>query len=306
MQIPLPWERLFWTRRTLVPWRALYALTDFRLVCVRRGRTTEIVLQDIGDVDRIRSWPDRLLGTSTIVVSPRDPRHAAIIIARVRQGQQLAALIELLAGDPHATLDAGAIRAALAWDPHSGGAASPRWRGPAAALAAVVVGIFAVTAGLHSSSAAIVYSPNDAIAPNGVKRDRADIVRFMEISVMPWAREVLGPLKGGPDKIACRTCHGPSSAEGEWRMPAVGALPEPQVRLLGWEIYSAGMDAQMRNAIYGYVAESENQARAAYMRRVVMPGMARLLGRPPYDFTRSYEYNRTRLAFGCYHCHRVK
>jgi hypothetical protein len=42
------------------------------------------------------------------------------------------------------------------------------------------------------------------------------------------------------------------------------------------------------------------------MRQVVMPGMARLLHRPPYDFTRSYEYNRTRAAFGCYHCHRVR
>ena len=89
-------------------------------------------------------------------------------------------------------------------------------------------------------------------------------------------------------------------------MPAVAALPEPHVRLLGWETSSTAMDAQMRNAIYGYVAESDNHARAAYMREVVMPGMARLLGRPPYDFTRSYEYNRTHLAFGCYHCHRVQ
>ena len=40
------------------------------------------------------------------------------------------------------------------------------------------------------------------------------------------------------------------------------------------------MDAQMRNAIYGYFAESDKQAKAAYMREVVMPGMARLLHRP--------------------------
>jgi hypothetical protein len=65
------------------------------------------------------------------------------------------------------------------------------------------------------------------------------------------------------------------------------------------------MDAQMRNAIYGYLAESDKQTKAAYMREVVMPGMARLLKRPAYDFTKPYEYNRSVLAFGCYHCHRV-
>ena len=90
-------------------------------------------------------------------------------------------------------------------------------------------------------------------------------------------------------------------------MPSVGRLPEPQFRQIGWDGYGAGvgMDAQMRNALYGYLAESDKQAKAAYMREVVVPGMARLLHRPPYDFTRSYEYNRTRFAIGCYHCHRV-
>jgi hypothetical protein len=88
-------------------------------------------------------------------------------------------------------------------------------------------------------------------------------------------------------------------------MPAVAALPKPDVSVSGWEVYSSAMDAQMRNAIYGYVAESDNQTKAAYMREVVMPGMARLLHRAPYDFTRPYDFNRTRSAFGCYHCHRV-
>jgi len=65
------------------------------------------------------------------------------------------------------------------------------------------------------------------------------------------------------------------------------------------------MDTQMRNAIYGYSADTDKQNKAAYMREVVMPGMARLLHRPAYDFTQPYEYNRTHFAFGCYHCHRV-
>jgi hypothetical protein len=42
------------------------------------------------------------------------------------------------------------------------------------------------------------------------------------------------------------------------------------------------------------------------MREVVMPGMAQLLRRPAYDFTQPYDYNRSRHALGCYHCHRVK
>jgi len=62
----------------------------------------------------------------------------------------------------------------------------------------------------------------------------------------------------------------------------------------------------MRNAIYGYVADSEKQRKAAYMREVVVPGMARLLHRPAYDFTRPYDYNRSRDAIGCYHCHTVQ
>ena len=78
------------------------------------------------------------------------------------------------------------------------------------------------------------------------------------------------------------------------------------MRERGWELYTSTLDAQMRNAIYGYLAEFDNQTKAAYMREVVVPGMARLLHRQPYDFTRSYEYNRSRRTLGCYHCHQVQ
>ena len=78
------------------------------------------------------------------------------------------------------------------------------------------------------------------------------------------------------------------------------------IREAGGEHYGGVMDAQMRNAIYGYGSASDNVERAAYMREVVMPGMAALLHRPAYDFTRTYEYNREQFAFGCYHCHKVK
>jgi hypothetical protein len=116
----------------------------------------------------------------------------------------------------------------------------------------------------------------------------------------------LARITGSPARVTCRTCHGAQPELSDWQMPAVATLPRPAIREAGWEHYGGVMDAQMRNAIYGYGSASDNVERAAYMREVVMPGMAALLHRPAYDFTRTYEYNREQFAFGCYHCHKVK
>jgi hypothetical protein len=306
-QVPLPWERLLWSSR---PWRLSprtagerYLLTDFRLIRVTRHHIEELALDDVGDIQRCESTLDRVLGTSTIVVHQHRPGRPAIILSAVRRGAQLAALLELLAGDPRAPRDPDAVRSALAWDPRQPTLAL---REALAGLAAVLLTLFGVALGLHGKVAAVTYTADDAIAPSGEKRSEADIIRFMEADVMPWARQTLGRLKGGPERITCETCHGRHGAARGWQMPAVSALPLPDVRERGWETYSTSMDTQMRNAIYGYVAESDNQAKAAYMRDIVMPGMARLLHRPAYDFTQSYEYNRTQRALGCYHCHRVQ
>jgi hypothetical protein len=299
------WERLLWQGR---PWRPgpwctgeRYLLTDFRLVRIARSGTDELALDDITDVQRTESRLDRLLGTSTIAVRGR--RASPLVLVSVRRGAQLAALLELLAGDPRAPRDAEATRSALAWNPRS---PSIDLREALGGLVALLIALFAVVIGLHGKTAAVSYAPDDAIAPNGERRSEADIIRFMERDVMPWARQALGPIKGGAGRITCGTCHGDQAAARAWQMPAVAALPQPEVRDRGWETYTGTMDAQMRNAIYGYIAESDNQAKAAYMREVVVPGMARLLGRPAYDFTKPYEYNRSRRALGCYHCHRVK
>src|SRR5262249_54893104 len=152
----------------------------------------------------------------------------------------------------------------------------------------------------------IVFPEDDAIYPKGVKRDRREIVRFMEHTVMPWARVTLAPIVGSSARVACATCHGAQPEPSGWQMPAVARLPRPAIREAGWELSGGVRDAQMRNAIYGYASVSENAGHAAYMREVVMPGMAALLRRPAYDFTRTYEYNREHFAFGCYHCHKVK
>ena len=302
MDVTLPWERVLWSCRPLLTPGVRYVLTDFRLVRVAGPRSEELAIQDVGEVLRERSVLDRLLGTSTLVVHPRDPRRPPLELRHLRHGAQLAALLEFLSGDPDASLDATAVRAALAWEPRTGARGTRRLAAAAVALVAVVMAAMS----LKGTTTVIAYPPDDAIYPNGEKRERGAIVAFMEAEVLPWARATIGPLKGGAENVSCETCHGENAEARGWQMPAVAALPEPDFRVLGWELYSAGMDSQMRNAIYGYVAESENQSKAAYMREFVMPGMARLLHRPAYDFTRTYEYNRTRLAFGCYHCHMVR
>lgn len=302
----LPWERLLWSGRPFRLHARLsgerYLLTDFRLVRTSRACADEIPIQDIGDIGRTESTADRFLGTSTIVVHARRGDRPPLVVADIRRGAQLAAVLELLSTDSGTGADPKAIAAALAWEP--GGPSA--YREVAGAGAAVLVAFAAVAIGLHGRPIVTRYAPDDSIRPGGVKRSAAEIARFMEHDVMPWARATLGRLKGGADRVTCETCHGADAEARDWAMPAVAALPQPDFRERGWETYSAGMDAQMRNAIYGYASESEKSAKAAYMREVVLPGMAALLHRPAYDFTRSYERNRAENALGCYHCHKVQ
>jgi len=285
-------ERRLWTGRR-------YFLTDLRIAAPPH----ELALDDVGEVHRTQTALQRLAGVSTIDVRSKDPRRRSVLLRHVRRGPQLAALIELLAADRRARANVDAAKATMAWEPH---VSTPGKREALTGIAVVLVSVVAVVIGLHGRTPAIAYRGDDAIYPNGHKRDRADIVRFMETAVMPWARQGLAPIVGSAVAVRCETCHGADPGAHGWTMPAVAALPRPVVRVAGWENYGGPMDAQMRNAIYGYVAESDNQAKAAYMREVVMPGMAKLLHRPAYDFTRPYEYNRTQHALGCYHCHQVQ
>jgi hypothetical protein len=296
--IPLPWERLLWRARAAFSLRVRYVLTDFRLV--RLGpRSDEIAIDDIADVQRTQSRLERVLGVSTLVIHRRGP-GAPVVLRGVRRGAQMAALLEWMAGEEEPTLDAGAIRSALSWDPPSAG---PRPRYALAGLATALAIVFGLAFTLGGSAASISYPADDAIYPGGHKRDVSAIVQFMETEVLPWARSALAPIVGGADRVSCSTCHGTGAAAREWRMPFVAALPEPELKRLA--LFTPPIDSQTRNAIYGYLADSDKQGKAAYMREVVMPGMAALLHRPPYDFTKTYNYNRTRFAFGCYHCHRI-
>jgi hypothetical protein len=268
------------------------------------ARSDEIALGDIREVLRAETWIDRLAGTSTVTVLSRASRQAPIVLSGVRRGAQLAAVLELISTGPTEALDQDAVAAALQWEPRE---TRRGLQAVALAGAGVLAATIVIMAASSGTVSAITYPADDAIYPDGRKRDREAIVMFMETSVMPWARTALAPIVGGADRVTCATCHSSGAESRGWRMPSVARLPEPHFRQVGWEAEAggAGMDSQMRNAIYGYMAEGDKQAKAAYMREVVMPGMAGLLHRPAYDFTQSYEYNRTHFAFGCYHCHRV-
>jgi hypothetical protein len=314
MDVPLPWERLIWSGRPALAARLApavrplrYVLTDVRLVVSSGAGAEEILIHDIGDVEQTRGVLDRLSGTSTLRVHARDGWRKPLVLHGIRRASQLAALLEILSGDPLAVMDPDSARAALEWTPRL---ESTRRRTAALEAASAVVVLALATAGgvtlLRHRTFDTVYAADDAIYPSGVKRSEDAIVEMMKREVMPWARETLAPIVGGADRVTCATCHGRDAERRGWRMPAVPALPEPDVRRRGWERYSGSMDEQMRNAIYGYAAEPEKQGRATYMRDVVLPGMAKLLHRPAYDFTQPYEYNRSRNAFGCYHCHRVR
>jgi hypothetical protein len=290
-------ERRLWKGRR-------YVLTDLRLIATDSGH--EINLDDITDVHRSQSFAETILGLSTLDVRARDPRRRGVMLRHIRRGAQLAALIELLATDrlARATTDAAvAARAMMTWEPR---VRTTGTREAITAMCVMIIALVAVVAGRHGRRPGISYPEDDAIYPHGQKRDRQEIVRFMERAVMPWARVALAPIVGSSARVTCGTCHGAQPESSDWRMPAVATLPRPAIREAGWEHYGGVMDSQMRNAIYGYGSASENAGRAAYMREVVMPGMAALLRRPAYDFTRTYEYNREQFAFGCYHCHKVR
>jgi len=310
---PLPWEQVLWSSRPDFPAslsqpRTRYAFTDFRIV-VRRGNRTvrELALEDIESVSLSQSWWQRALGTSTVrIVSRRDAE--GLELANIHHGPELSLILQLRAtelfGDDRRNLDADFFRRALG--PGAPSILHPN-RGLTLAAAVLCASIFGLV-GLvrHTTLPPIVYAADDPIFPDGHHRTTEEISAFMEHDVMPFARRVLAPLVGGADNVTCETCHGTDARQKNWRMPGVRALPEPELRLAGLERARSWLDPQMRNAVYGYLAEESNQSTAAYMRQVVLPGMSKLMHRPAYDFARSYGYNRSRAAVGCYHCHLVE
>lgn len=311
---PLPWEQLLWSSPPGFPVRlahprTTFALTDFRLVVRRCGHTAEeVALDDIDSVALEQSWWQRAAGTSTVRVTSRGAVRT-LWLTNVREGPQIALLLqlraaELLADEP-GDIDAAFFRRAL--EPAKQRLLSPR---PSGILMAATLAFALLFVGVgmarHEPPAPVVYGADDPIAPLGKRRSTAEIAAFMEREVMPFARRALAPVVGTAEEVSCETCHGPHAETRDWRMPGVRALPEPEVRFAGLERARLWLDPQIRNAVYGYLAEEGKQSVAAYMRREVLPGMAAVLKRPAYDFAKSYGHNRSQAAVGCYHCHLVE
>jgi cytochrome c553 len=309
---PLPWEQVLWSSSPAVPISLVrpgteYAFTDFRLVVRRHGRTVEeLLLDEVGGVRLTQSWWQRAAGTSTVQVRSR--RNGSLALANIYHGPQLALILQLRAaelfGDDGKDIDGEFFRSALGPGAPSILRPHQSWLlGATVAFALMFVGVGVAR---HDSLPPVVYASDDPIAPHGQRRSTEEIVAFMEREVMPFARTALAPLVGGADQVTCETCHGSDAADRSWKMPGVRALPEPELRFAGLERARLWLDPQMRNAVYGYLAEEDKQSIAAYMRHVVMPGMATLMKRPAYDFAKSYGYNRSHAAVGCYHCHLVE
>jgi hypothetical protein len=310
---PLPWEEVLWASSpglpaSLVEPRTRYVFTDFRLVIRRHNRTVqELPLDELESVTLTQSWWQRLTGTSTVRALSRH-NGAAVEFADIRRGPELALILQLrateLIGDDPRGIDAQSLRTALG--PGTTSVLRPHQGLALAATTAFALTFAAVGLARHESLPPVVHSAEDAIAPNGQRRPTDAIIAFMEREVMPFARRALAPVVGSADEVTCETCHGADAAARHWRMPGVRALPEPEFRFAGLERTALWVDPQVRNAVYGYLAEEDKQSVAAYMRHVVMPGMAQVMNRPAYDFARSYGYNRSRAAVGCYHCHLVE
>lgn len=246
---PLPWEQVLWSAPP-------YAFTDFRLVVRRRGRTVdELALDDIDSVALSQTRWQRITGTTTVrVVSRRNGRTLDLV--NTHQGPQLALLLQLrateLLGDDSGDIDADCFRRVLG--PESPSSLRPH-RGLLAATAAFALFFVGVGLARHEPLPPVIYSADDPIAPHGQRRSTEEIVTFMERDVMPFARRAFAPLVVGADEVTCETCHGQDAALRNWKMPGVRALPEPELRFAGLEHARIWLDPQMRNAVYGYLAE---------------------------------------------------
>lgn len=290
---PLPWERVRWQSGRL-------GVSDFRVVQLRRGTpVAEVAIHDISSIHVVPSLLERITGVGTVAISSAREGDRGVRV-RIAGARRTALRLNLLITDVWGVPPADDIMDLSTF---------AIWRLPPTmrlqamfiAPAAVLLTLVFVVIGLSGHEVRVAYGLDDPIRPNGVRRSRQDIVAFMEGEVMPWARPALEPVVGR-GRVTCETCHGDDAEERDWRMPSVRALPEPAVSGVAT---AAGSDSQMRNALHGYVAQERNMAIAAHMRGVVVPGMAALLRRPAYDFAQTYEYNRARDAFGCYHCHVV-
>src|SRR5262245_35385549 len=115
----LPWERLLWQQRTGWPLTSRIVLTDFRLLRLDDGPPAEVAIDDISEIRTERTTLDRWLGTHSLHIRSRSSLARETVFRHVRRGTELAALLELLSGEPRAWLDSASVEAAMAWQPRA-------------------------------------------------------------------------------------------------------------------------------------------------------------------------------------------
>jgi len=105
---------------------------------------------------------------------------------------------------------------------------------------------------------------------------------YMKSVVLPAMKPLFA--KWSPDEfgdIRCATCHGASAKDKTFKMPNP-KLPRLPTDEAGWK----ELEAKEPDAV-------------KFMREVVVPTMAQMLGEKPYD-------PATKEGFGCFECHTAK
>jgi hypothetical protein len=111
------------------------------------------------------------------------------------------------------------------------------------------------------------------------KMDHSDRMAYMKSTVLPAMRKefaAFDPKKY--EKIKCTTCHGAGAEDGSYKMPNPDIMKLPNSKE-GWGKIMA-----------------EKADMLKFMKEVVKPKMAALLGMKPYDM-------KTQTGFGCGNCH---
>jgi hypothetical protein len=124
----------------------------------------------------------------------------------------------------------------------------------------------------------------DAAAGGVVWKDmkREEREHYMKTVVVPTMKPLFA--KWSPDEfgdIRCATCHGASAKDKTFKMPNP-KLPRLPTDEAGWK-----------------ALEAKEPEAVKFMREVVVPTMAQMLGEKPYD-------PATKEVFGCFECHTAK
>jgi hypothetical protein len=113
-----------------------------------------------------------------------------------------------------------------------------------------------------------------------MKRDERE--HYMKTVVVPTMKPLFA--KWSPDEhgdTRCATCHGASAKDKTFKMPNP-KLPRLPTDEAGWK-----------------ELEAKEPEAVKFMREVVVPTMAQMLGEKPYD-------PATKEGFGCFECHTAK